>query len=250
MTADFDQPDDCFAHPRLAAVYDIIDGRRDDLDLYIGATVEFEVRTVLDVGCGTGSLSSALAARGIDVIGLDPASASLAVAQTKPHAERVRWIHGTVDDLPATVQADLAVMTGNVAQVFITDDQWQSTLTAVAAALIPTGRLIFETRIPGVRAWESWTPDRTRRRHDLPTRETVEYWLELIDVALPLVTFRSHYHFRPDNSVLTSDSTLRFRTEAELRADLAATGFVVDEIRDAPDRPGKEMVFVASTRSS
>jgi hypothetical protein len=45
--------------------------------------------------------------------------------------------------------------------------------------------------------------------------------------------------------VLTSESTLRFRERDEVVADLTATGFVVDEVRAAPDRPGLEFVFLA-----
>jgi hypothetical protein len=44
---------------------------------------------------------------------------------------------------------------------------------------------------------------------------------------------------------MVSDSTLRFRGREELTAALTASGFVVDEIRDAPARPGLEMVFVS-----
>ena len=51
---------------------------------------------------------------------VDPAEASLAVARTKPGAERVRWLHGYATDLPP-LQVDLATMTGNVAQIFVTD---------------------------------------------------------------------------------------------------------------------------------
>ncbi len=61
----------------------------------------------------------------------------------------------------------------------------------------------------------------------------------------PLVTFRWTYVFAADGQVLTSDSTLRFRERQEVEADLAAEGFEVVEVRDAPDRPGKEFVFVA-----
>jgi len=45
--------------------------------------------------------------------------------------------------------------------------------------------------------------------------------------------------------VLTSGSTLRFRGRDELAGSLASAGFVVDEVRDAPDRPGLEFVFIA-----
>ena len=48
-----------------------------------------------------------------------------------------------------------------------------------------------------------------------------------------------------DGDVLTSDSTLRFRERPEVERDLAAAGYVLEDVRDAPDRPGRELVFVA-----
>jgi hypothetical protein len=58
------------------------------------------------------------------------------------------------------------------------------------------------------------------------------------------VSFRGTYVFGSDGAVLTSESTLRFRERAEVEESLV--GFVVDEVREAPDRPGKEFVFVAT----
>jgi hypothetical protein len=43
-------------------------------------------------------------------------------------------------------------MTGNVAQVFVTEREWASTLRATYAALRPGGRLLFETRDPAAKA--------------------------------------------------------------------------------------------------
>ncbi len=60
-----------------------------------------------------------------------------------------------------------------------------------------------------------------------------------------LVTFRTTYVFAAVGTVLTSDSTLRFRGREEVEADLAGHGFAVEGVRDAPDRPGREFVFVA-----
>jgi hypothetical protein len=48
-----------------------------------------------------------------------------------------------------------------------------------------------------------------------------------------------------DGSELTSDSTLRFRTLDEAAEWLDGAGLRVREVRDAPDRPGREFVFVA-----
>ena len=54
----------------------------------------------MDAGCGTGTFALLLAGRGLDVIGVDPARASLDVARAKPEAERVSWIRGDATSLP------------------------------------------------------------------------------------------------------------------------------------------------------
>ena len=64
-------------------------------------------------------------------------------------------------------------------------------------------------------------------------------------MRLPFVTFRQSYEFASDGALLTSDSTLRFRGRDEIEQALAQAGFTVDEVRDAPDRPGRELVVIA-----
>lgn len=59
----------------------------------------------------------------------------------------------------------------------------------------------------------------------------------------PLVTFVSSTEI--GGEVVPSSSTLRFRQRDEVEADLHEHGFQVVDVRDAPDRPGKEMVFLA-----
>lgn len=235
--------DALFEVPRLAAIYDVVDGDRSDLDVYAAIATELGARSVLDVGCGTGNFACLLAVRGIEVTGVDPALASLDVARGKPGADRVRWLHGDATTLPP-LQVDLAVMTGNVAQVFVTEQEWAATLRGVRAALRPGGRLVFETRDPAREAWLTWNRAQTFRRLPVPGGE-VATWVEVTEVKWPLVSFRGTTEFTSDGAVLTSDSTLRFRTREEVASSLAAAGFTVDEVRDAPDRPGQEMVFLA-----
>ena len=237
-------PDRIFAEPRLAQLYDAVDDDRSDLDAYLAMADEFGARRVLDIGCGTGTLACLLAARGIEVIGADPAGASLDVARRKPGADRVRWLHIAAADLPAGLEADLATMTGNVAQVFVTDQDWAAALTAARGALRPGGRLVFETRDPARAAWRQWTRDQTCRRLDIAGTGPVEMWTELLDADGVRVSFRTTFDFKNDGAVLTSESTLRFRGRDELTAALAAAGLAVDEVRDAPDRPGLEFVFI------
>lgn len=237
-------PDPIFGHPRLAEVYDLFDDDRSDLDVYVALVEELGARSVLDVGCGTGTFACLLAARGIDVTGVDPAAASLAVARRKPGASRVRWVEAEASAAPP-VGVDMVTMTGNVAQVFLTDEGWGSALAAARDALVPGGALVFEVRRPERRAWEGWTEDATRRRIVLPGGTSAERWAEVTSVDLPLVSFRHTYVFQPGGDVLVSDSTLRFRTRAEVEASLVHGGLVLEDVRDAPDRPGLEHVFVA-----
>ena len=236
--------DAIFAEPRLAAVYDPLDTDRSDLDVYAALVDESGARSVRDIGCGTGSFACLLARRGIEVTAVDPAAASLDVARGKSGAAGVRWLHGDATTLPP-LRVDLATMTANVAQVFLTDDAWDATLAGARAALRPDGRLVFEMRDPARRAWREWTRAATHRRVAIATVGTVETWIDLTDVRLPFVSFRTTFVFEADGATLTSDSTLRFRDEDEVRDSLHAAGFVVREVRDAPDRPGRELVFIA-----
>lgn len=236
--------DDCFGHPRLAAIYDPLDPDRSDLDAYLRMAEEFGARQVLDIGCGTGVFALLLADRGIDVVGIDPAQASVDVARAKPGSEQVRWICGDATALPS-LQVDLATMTANVAQAIVDPDTWQKTLQGAYEALRPGGHLVFETRDPARRAWEEWTREHSYRVTEIPGVGSVESWVQLSEVSRPLVTFRWTYVFAADGQVLTSDSTLRFREHEEIETDLVAHGYVVQDVRDAPDRPGKEFVFLA-----
>jgi SAM-dependent methyltransferase len=236
--------DDCFGHPRLAAVYDPLDPDRGDLDAYLRIAEETAARRVLDIGCGTGVFALLLAGRGIEVVGVDPAHASIDVARAKPGAERVRWIRGDASAVPP-MRADLATMTANVAQAITDPRAWAATLRSAYAALRPGGRLVFETRVPARRAWREWTRERTHRVVDIPGVGPVTSWCRVTAVDGPLVSFRWTYVFGADGGVLTSDSTLRFRERREVEDDLAAHGFAVEEVRDAPDRPGREFVFLA-----
>ncbi|HWC23473.1 MAG TPA: methyltransferase domain-containing protein [Flexivirga sp.] len=235
-------PDAGFADPRLAVLYDFFDDDRSDLDVYEAIVDELRARKVVDVGCGTGSLAVRLAARGIEVIGVDPAVASIDVACTKPYADGVTWLEGDATTLTGRVDgADLAVMTGNVAQVFVDDADWAATLSAIHGALRDGGWFVFETRRPEMRAWEQWTT--SPAEVVLPDGRRGTDTMTVTEVALPLVTFESMLTLADET--LKSVSTLRFRERAEIEDDLRRHGFEVMDVRDAPDRPGREWVFLA-----
>lgn len=241
--------DELFENPRLAELYDPLDPDRSDLDAYESMVDEFGASSVLDIGCGTGTFACRLAAKSVEVIGLEPASASLNVAKTKQWSDRVRWIHGTAIDLPA-IKVDLVTMTANVAQVFLTDEEWKETLLAIRNVLRPEGKLVFETRKPEAKAWLKWNKENSYERVNIPGYGIVESWDEVTDVQGSLVTFQSTNVFESDGAIITATSTLRFRSREEISESLRDAGMSVEEVREAPDRPGREYVFIASLINS
>jgi SAM-dependent methyltransferase len=215
-----------FADPRLAGLYDTLNDGRQDVGFYLALAAGLESRSVADVGCGTGVLAVELAGRGHSVTGVDPSAGMLGVARGRPGHERVSWVHGDATALPPAA-ADLAIMTGHVAQVFLDDAAWEQALRAVRRALVPGGRLAFESRNPAARAWEQWNPVESRRRVEHPALGPVEVWHEVLRATGDTVTFDEH-HVLAGGEDLRYTNAIRFPALDVLTASLTDAGFVVE----------------------
>jgi len=218
-----------FRDRRLVTVYDAeCPWSRDD-DFFLSLVDETPAARVLDLGCGTGRLALGMAAAGHTVTGVDPARASLEAARAKPGAERVTWIEGTSAVL-GDASFDVAVMTSHVAQFFVGDDEWRSTLADLKRGLVPGGRLVFDTRDPQARGWERWNPADSQRRITLPDGRVVAAWTDVTAVQDGgAVSFAHHYTF-PNGEELLSTATLRFRTEDQVRSSLQDAGFSIERM--------------------
>jgi SAM-dependent methyltransferase len=213
-----------YSDPRLVALYDALNPFAADTRFYLDLAARAAAMRVVDIGCGTGLLACELAQRGHAVTGVDPSRAMLDVARRRPGAGQVEWIEGDAARLGAT-NADLAVMTGHVAQVFLDDTGFDATLAAAHAALRPGGWIAFESRNPLAAPWTAWTREQSRRVIDDPQHGAVEIWLQLIDVKAGRVRFETCYRFVAGGDTVVSASELRFRTQAELVDALRKAGF-------------------------
>lgn len=237
-----------YVEPRLVALYDIDNPRGADTDFYLDLAKALNARTIIDVGCGTGLLTRELAVAGRHVTGIDPAPAMLAYARSQPGAEQVQWIEGDASTL-GKAEADLVIMTGNVAQVFLEDAEWAATLRAIYYALRPGGYLAFESRNPDDRAWERWQRAFTYEQVNSPYGP-LTCWLELVSVENDRVRFAGHNIFTATGETLVVHSELRFRSQAELSASLTNAGFTVEQVygnwqRGPVAGASRVLVFVA-----
>jgi SAM-dependent methyltransferase len=222
-------PDRIFSEKKLAELYDLFTpwGKSGDdafyLELVMGAG------SVLDVGCGTGTLLIKAREAGHTgrLTGLDPAKAMLDVAAS--HRTDIEWIHGDLSTVRFDREFDLIVMTGHAFQVFVEDDHIRQTLDTVHAALADGGRFAFETRNPLVRAWEKWVPENAIEvPHPAGGVARMEH-----DVDLPVrggvVSFTTRFTAPTFDGVEESRSTLRFLDAEGVARFLNHAGLIIEE---------------------
>lgn len=241
--------DQHYVDPRLVALYDSDNPGTADTDFYLELATDLGANRIVDLGCGTGVLTRKLAATvGRQVTGIDPAPAMLDYARLQPGAEQVQWIDGDSSQLGA-LGADLAVMTGNVAQVFLSDLEWADTLRRLHATLRSGGYLAFESRHPEAREWETWNRNSTHEQGD-SIHGPMETWLEVVEVQPGRVHFVGHNIFLQTGETIVIDSQLRFRTLAEITTSLEEAGFAIEAVygdwKRGPLIPtSRVMVFLA-----
>ncbi|MFJ5301757.1 class I SAM-dependent methyltransferase [Streptomyces sp. NPDC088350] len=230
--------DRSFADLSLAALYDTLNPWGPGDDFYLGLVMS--AGAVLDIGCGTGRLLGRARREGHRgrLMGLDPAAAML--VQARAHEPGVEWVLGDLRTREWRGEFDLAVMTGHAFQVLLGDEELRLALRAVRAALAPGGQFVFETRNPGARAWETWTPDGVREVSD-GRGGVVRVWHEVESVTVgrgggggasggrEYVTFTETFGGARWERPQVDRTTLRFLGTDTLDCFLREAGFAVVE---------------------
>ncbi len=120
---------------------------------YIDAEVRLSGQQVLDLGCGGGLLSEAMAMRGAIVTGVDASVAAIRTARSHGtlSGARVDYVHGTAESLSATAAGRYQVITCMELVEHVPDPD--STLQACARLLQPGGDLIVSTLNRNLKAY-------------------------------------------------------------------------------------------------
>jgi SAM-dependent methyltransferase len=111
---------------------------------------------VLELGVGTGRLAVPVAARGVDVWGLDASEAMLDHLAGRPGGSSVRAVLGDMTDAGAALEAagleppsfGAVVAAFNTFFLLATEDAQRRCLGSAAGLLAPGGRLVVEAYVP------------------------------------------------------------------------------------------------------
>ncbi|WP_020575917.1 class I SAM-dependent methyltransferase [Actinopolymorpha alba] len=199
---------DPYRDEQFVARYDFDNAASDDHAYYRALADAIEAEKIIDLGCGTGLLTRALATPGRVVIGVDPSATMLGYARRQPGAEAVTWIHGDAT-IAGAGDADLAVSSGNT-MMHISPKAYPTVLGSLRDALRLGGVISFETRNPRAKEWERWNPDETYTERDTSSGHLRE-WL----------VWRS----------ARTTTALYFRTAEDITADLERAGFSDVDVR-------------------
>ena len=211
-----------YQEPQIAEIYDLVNPWSQDSQFYL-SLAGLRPCSVLDLGCGTGTLCCALAERGHWVTGVDPAAAMLDVAKRKAHAEQVEWVESSSQSYKTHRRFDLIVMTGHAFQILLTDEDALAVLKTMRDHLQEGGRVAFETRNPRLDWAGEWAgrPPLIRILHGRQLLET----LEITGEDGEFISFETFYRF--PQMTLTTSSTLRFPSREHVGALIARSGLVI-----------------------
>jgi len=212
-----------YEEPMLAAIYDFDNEWSIDGEFYL-SLAGLTPCTILDLGCGTGLLSDALATLGHEVTGVDPAAAMLDIARQRPNGNRITWVQSTAQAFRSSHRFDLIVMTGNTFQVLLDDEAIRNTFTTMRCHLAANGRIAFETRNPAINWPVRWNRNKKFRMGETTIRQS----RRVRDLDGNRIRFETHYAF-PDRQFMSS-SELLFLSKPEIEQRLSQSGLAAEAV--------------------
>lgn len=243
-------------HYRDAALYDYeYRRRRDDVGFY----VELAERTlggpgtILELGCGTGRITAALARAGHDVVALDGEPAMLAGLEARRErlprsvAARITPVQGDLRDFALRRRFGLIIAGFNVLEHLYTRVELDACLRAVGKHLAPEGRFGFDVQLPDP-GWLARDPgrrwSRTRFTHPTTGVPTIYTTNHDYDPVSQIAIIRLYYQPAAGGAEDVVILSQRKYFPAELEALVAHAGLrMVDRFGDfgaGPLGPGSE----------
>jgi SAM-dependent methyltransferase len=185
-------------------------------------------RSMLDLGCGTGSLAVEIAKTVPRVVGVDPAPGMLDVARRRDGGTLVSWVAGDAREIRLGERFDLICMTGHAFQCLLTRDDRAAFAATLAAHLSPQGRFIFDSRNPAREEWREWTPAQSRMSFMHPRLGGIEGWHDVtFDDAVGIATYGTTYAVQASGESRRTEARIAFPSREDIATVLNDAGLRV-----------------------
>lgn len=104
------------------------------------------IESIIDLGCGTGSITTKLASDGYEMIGVDVASDMLTCAHQKSNNKqlKVKWVQQDLRNLEGFSNLDAAISYCDVINYITTEEEVSNVFNRVAGTLKDGGLFLFD----------------------------------------------------------------------------------------------------------
>lgn len=182
---------------------------------------------VLDLGCGTGTLTAELAKKCQKVYGIDLAAEMLEIAQTK--SSTVSWMKENICTFSLDQQFDVILLSGHSFQTLQSDADRLALFQKMKQHLKPTGFFIFDSRNPIVEEWKTWTPQASIRYFKHPTYGVIKAWNDW-EKQNHLLCYHTYYQTIDATQLWQASSLIDFPSQDSVVALLEEAGLTVENL--------------------
>lgn len=184
-----------------ARYYDLIVGDRAPLIAFYQSLISPRTRSFLELACGTGTITSAVADRIFQnseasadsrIVGVDESNAMLRIARARD--TRIQWVQGDMRRPPVKTDFDVVVCCFNTVQGLLTVDELSRFFGSVARLLRPSGVFAFDIYQPDLEYLAMPRTDRVYR--------------SVTDASGQCFDLREDYQYDPVSRILTMNQRL------------------------------------------
>lgn len=214
-------------------------GANQDLAFWIGQA-EQHGDPVLELACGTGRVTIALARQGFRVTGLDNSEAMLNEAKRKSAAGNVEveWIEADVCDFNLAMTFSLIILPANALCHLLSVDDLEACLVSVKKHLARGGKYVVDVFVPKMEL----LVDKPGERFPFSEYEdpdgrgrivVTESYVYEPDTQIKRITT---YHALPGEEEIEGELNMRMYFPQELDALIKYNGFAIDDKYGSYDR--------------